>query len=213
MKRKLALVLATVMTVFCVGCGGAEKGGVVETYQQATQLNLLPAGEKYDYVGTTTSTLQLLGDGTYVLQSVLTDGVKTRAEGEKATDFTFMGLATFSITQFGTYSLEEDKEMGVTKCTLSEANRMIYSTNAGGGHYPLVPADGSYYMDSADEKQKAAFETEWWGTYDEFHEKFGAEKVLELDPVNHMISKDNVIIDYTTCHFYTLGEEIPVVNK
>lgn len=215
MKKALTLILVLAMAFCCVTLGqtSALAANVVETYQQPIYLNLLPAGEKYDYVGSSATTLQLLDDGTYVVQTVVTDGLKSRAEGEKASDFIHLALATFSITSFGTYTLEEDEDLGTLMCTLSEADRMIYATNAGGGHYPIVPADGSYYMDSANEEQKAAFETEWFGDYDAFHEKFGSEKTIELDPVNHMIAKDSVIVDWQTCHFYTLGQETPVVEK
>ncbi len=198
MKRNkfFAALLFIVMTVsMMLFSGCSEKTELTGTYQTITKMSLQSSGDNYDFLMGQSTTLSLYSDGTYVCQIVITEGMKTKAEGSIGTDFMFIPLATTSITRYGTYEITTDTDLQEDRISLSEATRIIYATNAHGGHYALVP-DGMLYCDSADEEQAAKFITGWFGSMDDLKAKVGQAVELTASTDNHMINEQ--IFDYET---------------
>lgn len=206
-KKLLAAAAVTAISaatlVSLAACGGSS-AEIVGLYQSQTRLKYFTVAEDRDFYICETYTVELYSDNTYVCSINMTECQQKLANFEYDDVNVIAPLAVTTFTRTGTYTLTEDDSVGTFELTLSDADRLTYSTNAGGGHYPVVPADGAKYYDSADAESIADFETEWYGDWDALYDLVGVEVTLTGDSATHMFDAGCMVFDYKSPMFYTL---------
>ncbi len=197
MKRKiLSILLFALMLIGCCsffGCSeGAKPAVLVDTYNSATNTSYMMTSKNYEFYQAETITLDLYSDNTYACHITLSEGLR-RVQDEQPS---YGDLATVFITRYGTYEITS--ELGEVKITLSEATRVTYGTNAGGGHTAYVP-EGMKYCDSANEEDAAKFFTEHFGDMEALMATVGKAVTLVADEASHIINADSKVFDHTSC--------------
>lgn len=228
LKKWLVAFLAALMCVVgafafaaCgedTGDGGTQQGDgpeqtaaeVIDVYQAQARLKAFHVRETSEYWVSEAFSVELYSDGTYICNINITESYQSLKNGFEYDQVNVINpMAVSFFTRFGTYELTEDEELGTFSLKLGKADRLIYATNAGGGHYPLVPTNNVVYVDSNDTAATAAFDTEWYGDWSEFSALVGAEVTLTGDSTTHMFDKGQVVFEYKTPMWYTLdGSEI-----
>lgn len=210
MKKLKTILVATVCAIVAatsLACLAACSGSSAELtglYQSQTRLKYFTVAADRDFYIAETYTVELYSDGTYVCAINISECQQKLANFEYDEVNVIAPLAVTTFTRTGTYTLTEDDSVGTFELTLGEAARLTYSTNAGGGHYPVVPTDGAKYYDSADPDSIADFETEWYGNWDELCDLVGAEVTLTGDSATHMFDAGCMVFDYKSPMFSTL---------
>lgn len=213
-KKFIAIALSSIAAIgLCVGltaCSPAETPKVVDTYQSQTFLKFYHVVDTNHYFVAQTYTVDLYSDNTYVCDINVSECYQKLDGFEYGQVDVMNPLAVTTFTRFGTYELNVNDEEGTFSMVLNPCTRLIYATNAGGGHYPLVPENKVVYVDSEDEEATAAFETEWFGTWSELEALVGAKVTLTGNSTTHMFDKgaDNQIFEYKTPMWHTLGHEV-----
>lgn len=209
--KPICALLALLMIFALAGCNAAPKAvTVIDTYQSAGRLKVLKGTDTMDYFVMESYSIQLLSDNTYICAINISEPYQSlKNDFEYDTVNILKDIAVSTVTRFGTYEISIDEELGTFTLKLGQADRVIYSTNAGGGHYPIVPSNNLKYIDSADETTTADCSIEWYGTWDDFMAKVGAEVTLTGDAASHICDAGQMIFEYRTPMYYTLdGSEI-----
>lgn len=204
----VAAVLVIASFVFIMaGCsGGAE---LIDMYQSQTRLKYFTVADDRDFYICETYTVELYSDGTYVCAINLSECQQKLANFEYGDVNVIAPLAVTTFTRTGTYELTKDESVGSFELTLGRATRLTFATNAGGGHYPVVPTNSVRFVDSNDPEATAAFETEWYGNWEELEALVGAEVTLVGDSASHLFDAGQMVFDYKSPMFVTLlGLEI-----
>lgn len=209
MKRSKIIVslvaaILAIASFVCVmaGCsGGAE---LVDMYQSQTRLKYFTVAADRDFYICETYTVELYSDGTYVCAINLSECQQKLANFEYGDVNVIAPLAVTTFTRTGTYELVENESVGSFELTLGQATRLTFATNAGGGHYPVVPNNSVRFVDSNDPEATAAFETEWYGDWEELEALVGAEVTLVGDSTTHMFDAGQMVFDYKSPMFVTL---------
>lgn len=209
MKRSKIIVslvaaILAIASFACVmaGCsGGAE---LVDMYQSQTRLKYFTVAADRDFYICETYTVELYSDGTYVCAINLSECQQKLANFEYGDVNVIAPLAVTTFTRTGTYELVENESVGSFELTLGQATRLTFATNAGGGHYPVVPNNSVRFVDSNDPEATAAFETEWYGDWEELEALVGAEVTLVGDSTTHMFDAGQMVFDYKSPMFVTL---------
>ena len=199
------------------GTGNPGEGGepqetaakVIDVYQSQARLKAFHVRETSEYWVSEAFTVELYSDGTYVCNINITEDYQSLKDFEYDQVNIIKPMAVSFFTRFGSYELTKDEALGTFSLKLGKADRLIYATNAGGGHYPLVPTNNVVYVDSTDAEATAAFDTEWYGDWNDLEALVGAEVTLTGDSTTHMFDAGTVIFEYKTPMWYTLdGSEI-----
>ena len=208
-NRIVCALLVLMLVLAFAGCG-AEEVKVIDTYQSAGRLKALKGTETMDYFVMESYSIQLLSNNTYICAVNISEPFQSLKNDFKYDTVNILkDIAVSTVTRYGTYELTVDEELGTFSLKLGKADRVIYSTNAGGGHYPIVPSNGLKYIDSDDKASTADCSIEWYGTWDEFVNKVGAEVTLTGDAASHICDPGQMIFEYRTPMYYTLnGSEI-----
>jgi hypothetical protein len=216
-KKVLVAALAVAMLAsvgaMVAGCGDSSDSNsgntatavtLVDTYQSQTRLKYFTVAEDRDFYICETYTVELYSDNTYVCAINISECQQKLANFEYDIVNIIKPLAVTTFTRTGTYTMTKDESVGSFELTLSKATRLTYATNAGGGHYPVVPTNGARYFDSADADSVAEYETEWYGKWSDLENLVGAEVTLTGDTENHMFDAGCMVFDYKSCMFVTL---------
>ncbi|MBO4990136.1 MAG: hypothetical protein J6D37_07380 [Clostridia bacterium] len=206
-KRLIAALAATTMLTaslaLMTGCN-TQTAEVTEVYQSQTRLKYFTVAEDRDFYICETYTVELYSDGTYVCAINMTEAQQKLANFEYGDVNIIKPLAVTTFTRFGTYELSKDESVGTFSLTLNEADRLTFATNAGGGHYPVVPTNAVMFVDSNDADAAAAFETEWYGKWADLQALVGAKVTLTGDSTTHMFDAGCMVFDYKSPMFKTL---------
>jgi len=206
--KNFVLALASTATLFsAVGCNAkSQKVELVETYMSTGTIKYITKRDTMDYYVMQNYTIDLYSDNTYQCDVALLEFFWKKSNEAQVVNKMNVFVAS-QVSRTGTYSKTVNEVEGTFSLSLEAADRVIYYTNAGGGHYPLVPSndEGQVYFDSAKEGDKERFETEWFGKWDEFYNLVGAKVTLTGNEVTHILDKEQNIFDYKTPMFYTLS--------
>lgn len=206
-KKILAAFLIAVLAIASVAvfaaCGDTA-AQLTDTYQSQTRLKYFTVAEDRDFYIAETYAVQLYSDGTYVCAINLSEAQQKLANFEYDDVNIIKPLAVTTFTRTGTYTLTKDDSVGTFSLKLSEATRLTYATNAGGGHYPVVPTNSQTYFDSDVAADVEAYETEWYGKWADLHKLVGAEATLTGDSATHMFDAGCMVFDYKSPMFKTL---------
>lgn len=207
----LAAVLAVSAACFAFAACGESAPELTDTYQSQARLKYFTCAEDRDFWISEAYTVELYSDGTYVCAINITESQQKLANFEYSdTESNVIApLAVTAFTREGTYTMTTDDSVGSFSLTLGKATRVTFSTNAGGGHYPVVPTNNVMYVDSNDAEATAAFETEWYGDWEELEALVGAEVTLTGSTSTHMFDAGQMVFEYKSPMFVTLlGLEI-----
>lgn len=206
--KKLSVILAAVLAILgCVGCQGEaqqESAELIGTYQSQARVKYFTVAEDRDFYIVESYAVSLYSDNTYVCTINITEAQQKLANFEYGDVNVINPLAVTTYTRCGTYTLTEDESVGSFELELGEAERLTFATNAGGGHYPIVPTNSVMYVDSDDEEAAAAYETEWYGSWDDLKAVVGAPATLTGDSATHMFDAGCMVFDYESPMFVTL---------
>lgn len=195
-------VLTLAVGILC-GCSGSS-AELIDVYQSQTRLKYFTVADDRDFFICETYTVELYSDGTYVCAINISECQQKLANFAYGDVNVIDPLAVTSFTRTGTYELDIDENLSTFTLTLGEATRVTFATNAGGGHYPIVPSNSVLFVDSEDEEAAAAFSTEWFGDWDDLVALVGAEVTLVGDSTTHMFDAGQMIFDYQSPMFVTL---------
>ena len=209
MKRSkmIGLLMAAALALGALACmmagcsGGAE---LVDMYQSQTRLKYFTVADDREFYICEPYTVELYSDGTYVCAINLSECQQKLANFEYGDVNVIAPLAVTTFTRTGSYELTKDESVGSFELTLGKADRLTFATNAGGGHYPVVPSNSVRFVDSNDPEATAAFETEWYGDWEELEALVGAEVTLVGDATTHMFDAGQMVFDYKSPMFVTL---------
>lgn len=208
MKRlKIASLVASILALVSFAClmtGCSESVELVGMYQSQARLKYFTVAADRDFYICETYTVELYSDGTYVCAINITEAQQKLANFEYDDVNVIAPLAVTTFTRTGSYVLTEDESVGSFELTLGTADRLTFATNAGGGHYPVIPSNSVRFVDSNDPEATAAFETEWYGNWDELEALVGAEVTLVGDSTTHMFDAGQMIFEYKSPMFVTL---------
>lgn len=200
-----AAVMALVTVFALVGCG-ETKAELVDMYQSQTRVKYFTVATDRDFYICETYTVELYSDGTYVCAINMTEAQQKTANFEYKSEAANIinPLAVTTFTRTGTYELTKNDSLGTFSLKLGKASRLTYATNAGGGHYPVVPAGEKKFFDSANAADVAEFDTEWYGKWNELEALVGAEVTLTGDTATRMFDAGCMVFDYKSPMFFTL---------
>lgn len=205
-----AVALAAVgMCVSLASCGDT-KPELIDTYYSYTYLKQIKSMDSTDYYISQTFTVALYSDNTYTCQIDITELTENSEDyGKEEVNVIGHGsndgpvACMVCITRTGNYTLTTDG-LSVFTLELSEADRIIYATNAVGAHHSMVPTDDNgdiNYLDSNNAEQTAAFDTKWFGKWEDFDNLVGAKVTLTGDAVSHIFDAGSVMFEYKTPMF------------
>lgn len=205
-KANVILMSAAVLgcSLMLAGCQKEEAPELVGTYQSQARLKYFTVAEDRDFYISESYAVNLYSDNTYVCSINITEAQQKLANFEYGDVNVINPLAVTTFTRCGTYTLTEDDSVGSFTLDLGEADRLIFATNAGGGHYPVVPTNSVMYVDSADQAAADAFETEWYGNWDDLEALVGAPVTLTGDSSTHMFDAGCMVFEYKSPMFVTL---------
>lgn len=211
-KFKMAatlLALSLMAASACALTGCSESAELIDMYQSQTRLKYFTVASDRDFYICETYTVELYSDGSYVCAINLTEAQQKTANFEYGDVNIINPLAVTTFTRTGNYTLTKNESVGSFELTLGKADRLTFATNAGGGHYPVVPSNSVRFVDSADPEATAAFETEWYGNWAELEALVGAEVTLVGDSTTKMFDAGQMIFEYKSPMFVTLlGVEV-----
>lgn len=186
------------------GCQNAEEKELVGTYQSQARVKYFTVAEDRDFYIVESYAVNLYSDNTYVCTINMTEAQQKLANFEYGDVNVINPLAVTTFTRCGSYTLSEDTSVGSFSLDLGEADRLTFATNAGGGHYPVVPTNSVMYVDDKDKDAADAFETEWYGNWDELKSLVGAPVTLTGDSATHMFDAGCMVFEYKSPMFKTL---------
>lgn len=199
----IAAALTTASLAAMAGCN-AESAELIDMYQSQTRVKYFTVAADRDFYICETYTVELYSDGTYVCAVNMTEAQQKLANFEYGDVNIINPLAVTTFTRCGTYEMTKDDSVGTFALTLNEATRLTFATNAGGGHYPVVPTNSVMFVDSEDADAVAAFETEWYGKWEDLQALVGAKVTLTGDSATHMFDAGCMVFDYKSPMFVTL---------
>lgn len=203
----IAVFVATLSVSILTGCSGSAE--LIDVYQSQTRLKYFTVADDRDFYICETYTVELYSDGTYVCAINISECQQKTANFEYGDVNIIDPVAVTTFTRVGEYELTVQESVGTFSLTLGQATRVTFATNAGGGHYPVVPTNSVYFVDSNDAEAAAAFETEWYGDWDDLVALVGAEVTLIGDSTTHMFDAEQMVFEYQSPMFVTLlGVEV-----
>lgn len=209
--RARAVMMAAVIfggSIMLTGCQG-KSAELVGVYQSQTRLKYFTVAEDRDFYIAETYNVELYSDNTYVCSINITEAQQKLANFEYGDVNVIKPLAVTTFTRRGTYTKTEDTSVGAFTLDLGEATSLTYATNAGGGHYPIVPTNSVMFVDGNDKAAADAFETEWYGTWEDLQKLVGAPVTLTGDSATHMFDAGCMVFEYKSPMFVTLlGMEV-----